>query len=108
MALVRKLGFGGALTYERAQQLRRLATTLPLEAIVFETDSPDMPPHWLYKTAAQRTAGELQARNEPSQRPRIGAVIAGLRGMSPTDLAAATTRNALEALPRLRALGVQP
>lgn len=108
IALGFKLGFGGAVTYERALQLRRLATSLPLEAIVLETDSPDMPPHWLYKTAAQRTAGELPARNEPSQLPRIGAVIAELRGMSPSDLAAATTRNALEALPRLRALGVQP
>ncbi len=41
-----KLGFGGALTYERALQLRRLASTLPLDAIVMETDAPDMPPHW--------------------------------------------------------------
>lgn len=38
-----KLGFGGALTYERAQQLRRLATTLPLDALVLETAAPDMP-----------------------------------------------------------------
>ncbi|MDO8776110.1 MAG: TatD family hydrolase, partial [Burkholderiaceae bacterium] len=49
-----KLGFGGALTYERALQLRHLATSLPLDALVLETDAPDMPPHWLYKTAAQR------------------------------------------------------
>jgi TatD DNase family protein len=104
IALGFKLGFGGAVTYERALQLRRLATTLPLTAIVLETDAPDMPPHWLYKTAGQRAAGELQARNEPAQLPRIGAVIAELRGMAPADLAAASTRNALAALPRLQAL----
>ena len=99
-----KLGFGGALTYERALQLRRLATSLPLEAIVLETDAPDMPPHWLYTTAGQRTAGLVQGRNEPGELPRIGAELAALRGISSDDLAAATTRNALAALPRLGAL----
>jgi TatD DNase family protein len=99
-----KLGFGGAFTYERAMQLRRLAASLPLDAIVMETDSPDMPPHWVYKTAAQRAAGESQGRNEPAELPRIGAELAGLRGLAVEVLAAATTRNAFEALPRLRAL----
>ncbi|MEY4883653.1 MAG: hypothetical protein RIS34_1507 [Pseudomonadota bacterium] len=99
-----KLGFGGALTYDRALQLRRLATTLPLAAIVLETDAPDMPPHWLYKTAAQREAGELQGLNEPGELPRIGAELAALRGINPDDLAGASTRNAVAALPRLRAL----
>ena len=97
-----KLGFGGAVTYERAMALRRLATTLPLEAIVLETDAPDIPPHWLYKTAAQRAAGEPQGRNAPGELPRIGAVVAALRGISVDDLARATTANALEALPRLK------
>ena len=82
--------------------LRRLATTLPLEAIVLETDAPDIPPHWLYKTAAQRAAGEPQGRNEPGELPRIGAVVAALRGISVDELARATTANALEALPQLK------
>lgn len=99
-----KLGFGGALTFERAQQLRRLATTLTLDAIVMETDAPDMPPHWLYKTAGQRAAGEPQGRNEPGEVPRIGAVLAELRGITPEALAAATTRNAMDALPRMKVL----
>lgn len=99
-----KLGFGGALTYERALQLRRLATSLPLHAIVLETDAPDMPPHWLYKTAEERAGGEYQGRNEPGELPRIGAELAALRGISADELAEATTRNALVALPRLRAL----
>lgn len=43
IALGFKLGFGGALTYDRALQLRRLATELPLSAIVLETDAPDIP-----------------------------------------------------------------
>lgn len=39
-----KLGFGGAMTFQRAVKLRRLAANLPLESIVLETDAPDMPP----------------------------------------------------------------
>jgi len=101
MAMGLKLGFGGALTFERALQLRRLAATLPLEAIVLETDAPDMPPHWLYKTAAQRAAGEVQGINSPAELPRIAAELAALRGISLEDLAQATTCNALDALPKL-------
>jgi TatD DNase family protein len=37
-----KLGLGGAMTYTRALQIRRLATELPLTALVLETDAPDM------------------------------------------------------------------
>jgi TatD DNase family protein len=104
LALGFKLGFGGALTYERALQLRRLAASLPLEAIVLETDAPDMPPHWLYTTAEQRAAGVAQGRNEPAELARIGSELAALRGISPVALAMASTANAIAALPRLPAL----
>jgi TatD DNase family protein len=99
-----RLGFGGTATYERSQQIRRLAVELPLDTLVLETDAPDIPPHWLYRTAEQRAGGEPQGRNDPAQLPRIGAAIAGLRGMAPEELAAATARNAIAALPRLEAL----
>jgi len=39
-----KLGFGGALTFDRARNLRKLASQLPLDVILLETDSPDMLP----------------------------------------------------------------
>jgi TatD DNase family protein len=99
-----KLGFGGALTFERALQLRRLAQTLPLEAIVMETDAPDIQPQWIYRTQAQRQAGEPQGRNDPSELPRIAQVMAALRGIDLDELALATTRNAVAALPRLSSL----
>ena len=98
------LGFGGALTFDRALQLRRLATELPLSALVLETDAPDIPPHWLYKTQAERKLENclaVQARNEPSQLPRIGAVLAQLRGVAVSDIAAATLANAKRVLPQL-------
>jgi TatD DNase family protein len=99
-----KLGFGGALTYERALQLRRLACSLPLAALVLETDAPDIPPHWLYTTAGQRAAGEPQGRNTPGELPRIAAVLAQLRGMALADLAVAAQANTCAALPKLGAL----
>ncbi|WP_310446404.1 TatD family hydrolase [Thiobacillus sp.] len=82
-----KLGFGGAFTWPRANHLRRLAAELPLESIVLETDSPDMPPVWIG-----------QGRNAPGELPRIAAELALLRGMTVEDIAAATTRNARERL----------
>ena len=99
-----KLGFGGAVTFERALQLRHLARTLPLDAIVVETDAPDIAPHWLYATALMRSQGTPQGRNSPSEIPRIAEVIAQLRGISVKELQAATSLNALAALPRLTAL----
>jgi TatD DNase family protein len=98
------LGFGGTLTYERSLQLRRLACELPLSAIVLETDAPDIPPHWLYQTAEQRAQGAVQGRNSPAELPHIAQVLAVLRGLPITDLAAATSANACRVLPQLAAL----
>ena len=99
-----KLGFGGNLTFDSALQIRRLARSLPLDALVMETDSPDIAPHWLYRTAAQRAGGQGQGRNEPGELPRIAGVLAQLRGMTTGALQAATTANALQAFPGLREL----
>ncbi len=99
-----KLGFGGAVTFDRALQLRRLAADLPLSALVLETDSPDMPPHWLYTSAEQRAQGQAQGRNEPGQLPQIAAVVAQLRGMPVDVLCDAAWVNSLAALPGLKGL----
>ena len=99
-----KLGFGGAVTFEPALRLRRLAAELPLSALVMETDAPDIPPHWLYAMAAERAAGRSQGVNTPAELPRIGQVVADLRGVPADALARATSANALVALPKLAAL----
>lgn len=98
------LGFGGALTFERALNLRRLAATLPAESLVLETDAPDIPPQWLYRTAAARAAGQGSGRNEPAELPRIAQTLAELRGWSVPETAAITGANARRVLPKLASL----
>ncbi len=100
-----KLGFGGAMTYERALQIRRLAAGLPADALVLETDAPDIPPHWLYRRAGERGAGQpIGARNEPAELPRIALTLGELRGWPAEETAAVTAANARAALPRLAPL----
>jgi len=104
VAIGLKLGFGGAMTFDRALQIRRLAAGVPEHAPVLETDAPDIPPYWLYRTAAQRAQGERTQRNEPAELPRIAAALAQLRSWSLADTAAISAANARAALPRLAAL----
>ncbi len=77
------LGFGGMLTFERSTKLRGLAAKLPLEAIVLETDAPDL------TVAAHR--GE---RNSPEYLPHVLAALAQVRGEDPAWLAERTSATA--------------
>lgn len=92
-----KLGFGGAMTFSGSTRIRELAATLPLEALVLETDAPDIPPAFL-------TAASPDRRNKPAYLPRFAALLAELRGMPTAALIAATGANARAALPSLAAL----
>jgi TatD DNase family protein len=58
----------------------------------------------LYRTAEERADGSPQGRNEPGELPRIAQVLAFLRGIDPEELAIASTRNAVEVLPKLAAI----
>ena len=98
-----KLGFGGAMTFERALQIRHLATTLAPAVPVLETDAPDIAPQWLYVKAGER-AQQPASRNEPAELPRIAQTLAALRGWSLDETAARTSANVVAALPRLGAL----
>ncbi|WP_457439093.1 TatD family hydrolase [Pseudomonas sp. TE3786] len=78
-----KLGLGGAATWPQALRLRKVVAQLPLEAMVLETDAPDMAP-----------AMYPNQRNSPEYLAAICAALAQLRGVSPEALAEATTANA--------------
>lgn len=84
------LGFGGAMTYTRALQIRRLVRELPAEAHVLETDAPDIAPSWL-----------APARNAPGELAGIAEAFAQLRDVSIEQAAEQTRRNAFRVLPRL-------
>ncbi|MCL4744753.1 MAG: TatD family hydrolase [Burkholderiaceae bacterium] len=84
------LGFGGAMTFTRALRIRRLASELPPEAHVLETDAPDIAPSWI-----------APGRNTPGELAAIAEVFASLRGLTPDEAARQTGLNACRALPRL-------
>lgn len=87
LALGLRLGFGGAFTWPRATRLRALAAELPWDAIVLETDSPDIPPAWIGR-----------GRNEPAELVGIAATLAELRGTTVAEVAQRTTENVCAAL----------
>ena len=77
------LGIGGPVTYERANRLRKLVATMPLDQLLLETDAPDQP-----------DAHHRGQRNEPARLPVVLDVVAQLRGIPQEEVAAATTANA--------------
>jgi TatD DNase family protein len=86
-----KLGFGGAMTYPRALNIREIAKNLPLETIVLETDSPDMPPVWLDK----------KQHNSPKELLSIAKELADLRGLSVSQIIEITRKNSMDVLPKI-------
>ncbi|WP_409476738.1 TatD family hydrolase [Stenotrophomonas sp. Y-13] len=77
------IGLGGPLTYPRANRLRTLVATMPLEFLLLETDAPDQP-----------DAAIRGQRNEPARLPAVAAAVAGLRGQTVEEIAARTSENA--------------
>ncbi len=86
-----KFGYGGTLTYSRANRVRRLAATLPLSAIVLETDAPDIP-----------LFSRRDRPNSPEFLPEILDALCQLRPESRELIAEATTKNAIEVLPGIK------
>ena len=78
-----KLGFGGTLTYANSTKIHALAKELPLEAIVLETDAPDM--------VVESHRGE---RNSPEYVIESLAALAKVRAEDIAVIAEQTTINA--------------
>jgi len=76
------LGVGGTITYERASKTRAAVAGMPLEALLLETDAPDMP-----------LSGRQGAANSPAYLPAVASCLAAIRGSSPERIAAQTTAN---------------
>jgi len=80
-----KLGLGGAATWPQALRMHKVLAQLPLDAVVLETDSPDMAPAMF--------PGQ---RNSPEHLPAICTALAERMGTDALLLAEASTRNACE------------
>ncbi|KTC56528.1 hydrolase TatD [Pseudomonas fluorescens ABAC62] len=80
-----KLGLGGAATWPQALRMHKVLPHLPLDAVVLETDAPDMAP-----------AMYPGQRNSPQHLPDICTALAERMGTTPLRLAEASTRNARE------------
>ena len=76
------LGIGGPVSYERAQRLRRIVASMPLEFLLLESDAPDQP-----------AAGHRGQRNEPAFIVEVLRCVAALRGEAEHDVAVATAAN---------------
>ncbi|TFF79653.1 TatD family deoxyribonuclease [Aeromonas taiwanensis] len=70
-----RLGIGGVISYERANKTREVVRAMPLEALLLETDAPDMP--------LQGRQGET---NTPASLPEIAALLAQLRQQPLADV----------------------
>lgn len=89
------LGIGGAMTFERARQIRRHARHYDLSHYALETDSPDIAPAWL---------GSHAARNTPEQIRGIAEALAALRGQGFEEIQKQTGENVLNTFPRIKNL----
>jgi TatD DNase family protein len=76
------LSFSGIVTFKNAANIREAAAFAPLDRILIETDAPYLAP-----------VPHRGGRNEPAYIVETLKVVAGLRGMTPDELDAATTVN---------------
>lgn len=76
------VSFSGVVSFKKSEALRALAAELPLDRILVETDAPYLAPvPYRGKT------------NEPAYVVHTAAAVAEARGITPAELAAATTEN---------------
>lgn len=79
------LGFGGAVTYQRAKRLRKVLTQLPKERILLETDAPDQPPSFANHHP-----------NHPNNLYCIAEIIADIRQTDVVELISQCNQNAIK------------
>lgn len=89
-----KLGIGGPITYDQSKRLRSVAEQMPLDALVLETDAPDMipRPHREANPAGGRT------RNSPEFLPSVAAGLAEVKGLPLPELVTAMRQNSIAVL----------
>lgn len=85
------LGFGGAMTYEGSKRVRRALASLGSQALLLETDAPDMAPSFAEN-----------GRSTPVDLPRYLQEMSRIRGEDSEALGRVIYENSFLAFPRLR------
>ena len=85
------LGFGGVITFNKADEVREAARNCPNDRILLETDAPYLAP-----------VPFRGKRNEPAFTRNVAESLGAMRGASLDSLASATSFNAERLFPRLR------
>jgi TatD DNase family protein len=78
------IGFTGVVTFKNCGELKRVATDVPAERFLVETDAPYLSP----------VPVRNRKVNEPAWVMHVAAVVAGWRGVTVAELDEQTTRNA--------------
>jgi len=81
------IGITGPVTFNKADERKRIVANLPLESILLETDAPFLTPH-----------PHRGKRNEPAYIPLIAEIIANLHGTNLETVAEITYQNARKLL----------
>lgn len=76
------ISFSGIVTFQSAKELKEVATCMPIERMLVETDAPYLAP-----------APHRGKTNQPAYTRFVAEHIAALRGMSLDEVAQITTRN---------------
>lgn len=85
------VSIGGTIANPKARTARQLATTIPHNRLLIETDAPDGLPFEVPSLPGSVPSLRL---NHPGNLSYIGATLAALRGCSQTEIAAITSENA--------------
>jgi TatD DNase family protein len=86
------ISFSGIVTFKKADELRRIAASVPLDRILVETDAPYLAP-----------VPKRGQRNEPAFVVHTAAEVARVRGLNPDAFARATTENFFRLFAKTRA-----
>lgn len=84
------ISVSGTVTWENAVRPKKVASGIPLSAVVFETDAPDMTPQPFRGTA-----------NQPAWMVQSALAVAELRDMLVTELACIATENSERILKKI-------
>lgn len=85
------LSFSGILTFNKAEELREIASHAPLNRVLVETDAPFLAP-----------VPNRGRTNEPSYVVHTAKKLADIYGISLADIAAVTTENFFRLFPKAR------